>query len=128
MEGSCHCGQVRWRFEGVPQSATTCNCSTCRRYGALWAYGCEGEEIAVSGPTQTYVWHRRWLAFHFCPSCANVAYWRQSEPGHDGRRRMGVNLRLAEPEAVAAIALRHHVTETMNDLPLDGMRVSDVWA
>src|SRR5262249_39749528 len=43
IEGSCHCGAVRWTFEGVPESATACNCTACRRYGVLWAYDYEGE-------------------------------------------------------------------------------------
>ena len=45
IEGSCHCGAVHWRFEGIPKSATTCNCSICRRYGALWAYDYEGGRL-----------------------------------------------------------------------------------
>ena len=36
--GLCHCGAVQWRFDGVPESATACNCTICRRYGVLWAY------------------------------------------------------------------------------------------
>ena len=39
----------------MPESATACNCTMCRRYGALWAFDYEGEGINVSGPTQTYV-------------------------------------------------------------------------
>jgi hypothetical protein len=38
---------VRWRFEDAPRSATACNCSLCRRNGALWAYGFEGEDFGV---------------------------------------------------------------------------------
>jgi hypothetical protein len=38
VEGSCHCGAVRWSFDGTPESATACNCTVCRRYGVLWAY------------------------------------------------------------------------------------------
>jgi hypothetical protein len=54
IEGSCHCGAVRWSFEGTPESATACNCTVCRRYGVLWAYDYEDERIRVSGPTQVY--------------------------------------------------------------------------
>jgi len=127
MEGACHCGAVRWRFDGIPKSATICNCSTCRRYGALWAYGAEGAGVEVSGETQTYVWGRRWLAFHFCPQCGGMAYWRTTAPQRDGRHRMGVNLRLAPPDVVQAIPLIRHDTETRADLPPDGRCVADVW-
>lgn len=128
VEGSCHCGAVRWRFEGVPESATACNCSICRRYGALWAYDFEGERLSVTGATQVYAWGRTWLEFHFCPRCGCIAYWRARAPGPDGRRRMGFNLRLATPEAVSAIALVHHDTVTMDDLPRDGRCVADLWS
>jgi len=129
MEGSCHCGAVHWRFEGVPKWATACNCSVCRRWGALWAYGFVDEKIAVTGATQTYAWNKKWIEFHFCARCACMVYWQAASSGADGRRYGAVNLRLAtEPEAVQTIALVHHDTETMADLPADGMHVSDVWS
>src|SRR5690349_10139283 len=104
LEGSCHCGRVRWRFSGVPESATTCNCTVCRRYGVLWAYGFEGEEIDVDGATAAYVWGARHIGFHFCEACGCVAYWRSVRANREGRRRIAVNLRLAEPGEVAGIA------------------------
>ena len=102
IEGTCHCGAVRWRFSGIPESATACNCTVCRRYGVLWAYDYEGEGIHVSGPTQAYV-RGEAIEFHFCPQCGCVAYWRALEANKEGRRRIAVNLRLTEPEAVAQV-------------------------
>jgi hypothetical protein len=119
---------VRWRFEGVPISATSCNCSICRRHGALWAYGFEGEAFTLSGETETYVWNRKSLAFHVCARCACVVAWLATSRGHDGRLYGAVNLRLAaEPDAVAAVPLVRHDTVTMSDLPPDGRCVADVW-
>jgi hypothetical protein len=127
IEGSCHCGAVRWSFEGVPESATACNCTICRRYGTLWAYDYEDEGIRVSGATAVYS-RGKHIGFHFCPSCGCVAYWRALEPGQDGRRRIAVNLRLAEPQAVGAIALaRFDGLGTFEDLPRDGRCVADMW-
>ena len=31
--GSCLCKAVQWRFDGMPDAATACNCTACRRYG-----------------------------------------------------------------------------------------------
>ena len=129
IEGVCHCGAVRWSFQGTPESVTACNCTVCRRYGALWAYDVEGEGIAVSGVTTVYAWRGKWLGFHFCGQCGCVAYWRQTEPGKDGRRRIGVNVRLAEPDAVATLPISHHDgLVTHDDLPADGRRVVDLWS
>ena len=128
IEGSCHCGAVRWRFEGTPESATACNCTVCRRYGVLWAYDFEDERIRVSGPTKVYAWGDRTIGFHFCADCGCVAYWRALAPRADGRRRIAVNLRLAELQAVGAIPIDHFDgLVTFDDLGRDGRCVADMW-
>jgi len=128
IEGACHCGQVRWMFEGEPEGATACNCTVCRRYGTLWAYDYENEGIRVSGETRVYAPGKE-IGFHFCGACGNLAYWRALEPNAEGRRRTAVNLRLSEkPEEVAAIRIDHFDgLETWADLPSDGRRVADMW-
>ena len=127
IHGSCLCGTVTWQFKGTPDGATACNCTACRRYGVLWAYDHEGEGIAVSGATQAY---RRGTAleFHFCPACGCVAFWRGLRTDEQGRRRIAVNLRLAEPDVVAAIPIDHFDgLDTFDDLPRDGRCVADYW-
>lgn len=127
IEGSCHCGAVRWSFDGVPDAATACNCTVCRRYGVLWAYDYENEAIRVSGPTRAYM-RGRALEFHFCPGCGCVAYWRARTPETDGRRRIAVNLRLADPAEVGAIVIDHFDgLDSFDDLPRDGRCVADMW-
>jgi hypothetical protein len=129
IEGVCHCGRVRFSLQGVPEAVTACNCTICRRYGALWAYEFDNEGVQVSGDTVVYASRNEWLGFHFCGQCGCVAYWRQTQPGADGRRRVGVNVRLAEPEAVAPLSIQHHDgLVTHGDLPLDGRRVADLWS
>ena len=128
ISGSCHCGQVRWTFNGLPGTATACNCTVCRRYGVLWAYDYEGEAIRVTGPTRTYITGDKSIGFHFCGDCGCVAYWRALAPGKDGRRRIAVNLRLAEPQDEADIAIEHFDgLEKFEDLGQDGRKVWDMW-
>lgn len=127
LEGSCHCGAVRWTFAGTPDGATACNCTVCRRYGVLWAYDYENEGIHVSGPTKAYI-RGRANGFHFCPDCGCVAYWRALSTGKDGQRRIAVNLRLSEPDAVAAIPIDHFDgLVSFDDLGRDGRCVRDMW-
>ena len=65
LEGSCLCGQASWRFDAVPEGATACNCTACRRYGVLWIYGHEGEDVHVVGDTASYTRPKGGaLAFH----------------------------------------------------------------
>jgi hypothetical protein len=127
IQGSCLCGSVRWQFAGQPDGATACNCTACRRYGVLWAYDYVDERIAVSGKTQAYV-RGKALEFHFCPVCGNVAFWRGLHKDKQGRVRIAVNLRLAEPEAVVQIQIDHFDgLNTFDDLPRDGRCVADYW-
>ena len=130
LEGSCHCGRLRWSFAGQPDGATACNCTICRRYGTLWIYGYEGEEITKSGGSRAYSrGEDRSLSFHFCPDCGCAAWWRGNRLEKDGRRRMAVNVRLAEPDTVAAILIDHFDgLVSFEDLPRDGRCVGDYWS
>lgn len=132
LTGSCHCGAAHWTLEGDPGSITACNCTLCRRYGALWAYDYEGGRIRLHGKTSTY--HRAGksnpaLEIHFCPVCAGVLCWRGLRLEEDGRRRMAVNLRLAPPDDVAALSIDHFDgLDTFEDLPPSGRCVRDLWS
>ena len=127
LEGSCHCGAVRWRLDVAPESATACNCTACRRYGTLWAYGHEGQDIHVAGTTTAYV-RGRSLSFNFCPRCACVTHWRSLAPDEHGRRRMAVNLRMSEPGLVADLPIDHFDgLDRWEDLPRDGRCIRDLW-
>ncbi|MFL6618304.1 MAG: GFA family protein [Povalibacter sp.] len=127
IAGSCHCGAVRWTFAGMPESATACNCTLCRRYGVLWIYDFEGEGIHVTGTTQIYM-RGEAIEFHFCPTCGCVVSWRSRSVDKEGRRRTAVNLRLAEPEPVAHLPIDHFDgLNTFEDLPRDGRCVADHW-
>jgi hypothetical protein len=130
LEGACLCGRVRWRFDAEPDGATACNCTACRRYGALWIYGHEGEDVHVFGDARAF--QRREdssLTFNFCPSCGCVTHWRGLRLQEDGRRRSAVNLRLTtDPDAVTAIPIDHFDgLLTFDDLPRDGRCVADMW-
>ncbi len=128
IKGACHCGAVRWSFAKVPESATACNCTVCRRYGALWAYDYENEAVSVSGPTSVHA-RGQHLGFHFCPTCGGVAYWRALGPNEEGRRRIAVNLRLADdPASVSTVALEHFDgLKSFEDIGRDGRYVADLW-
>jgi hypothetical protein len=127
LEGRCHCGEVHWRFERKPDGATACNCTVCRRYGALWIYDYEGQNVHVTGQTASYI-RGRAIEFHFCQKCGCVSHWRAQNKDEDGLRRLAVNVRLSEPDTVASIPIDHFDgLDTFDDLPRDGKCVSDYW-
>jgi hypothetical protein len=130
LTGHCHCGGSHWTLEGDPGSITACNCTLCRRYGTLWAYDYENERIRLSGPAGSYkrTGKEPGLEILFCPTCACVLAWRGMRVHEGGRRRMAVNVRLAEPDAVADLAIDHFDgLESFEDLPGDGRCVRDMW-
>ena len=127
INGACHCGDVSWKSDTLPNSATACNCTVCRRYGVLWAYGYEGEDITVSGDTSIHTPGDH-IGFHFCRVCGCVAYWRMLNTDNDGRRRIAVNLRLAEPKSILAVPVhRFDGLESFKSLPSDGRCVADLF-
>ena len=129
LTGTCHCGDVRWTLDEVPQSATACSCTICRRYGVLWAYGYMNREIRVSGKTAAY--RRRdggAIDFHFCPTCGCVTHYVATKPREDGRHKTAVNLRMADPGPIESLPIDHFDgLDTWDDLPRDGRRVRDLW-
>ena len=94
----------------------------------LWAYGFENEDVRVAGETHAYARGERAITFNFCRYCGCVAHWRAVKPNEAGRRRMGINLRLAEPDTVAAIPVVHlDGLETWKDLPRGCRSVGEMW-
>jgi hypothetical protein len=90
-----------------PRTITCCNCSLCRRYAALWAYYPPDDVVvrASAGACQSYRWGPRSIRFVRCRGCGCVTHWQAIRPGD--RRRMGVNVRNAEPAALVGIRVRH---------------------
>lgn len=128
IKGLCHCGDVSWQSNKIPDSATACNCTVCRRYGVLWTYGYEGEDITVTGDTGIHKPGSH-IGFHFCQSCGCVAYWRMLNTDDEGRRRIAVNLRLTEPDLVSNVPIhRFDGLESFKSLPSDGRCVADLLA
>jgi hypothetical protein len=131
LTGTCHCGAIGWTFNGMPESATACNCTLCRRYGVLWIYDYEGERITLTGPSAVYTRNDRKspaLEIRFCSSCGCVTSWRGLGLEPDGRRRIAVNIRLAEPGPVAHLPIDHFDgLDAFDDLPRDARCVADMW-
>jgi len=131
MIGSCLCGACRWTFKGVPGHATLCNCTLCRRYGVLWAYGYEGEDVELVGPSAGYIRKEEAdpsIEIRFCPTCGCLLGWRGLKVSPEGRRRLAVNLRLTDPKDVAEIPIeRLDGFGSFTHLPTDGRCVQDYW-
>ena len=88
---------------------TDCNCSICRRVGALWAYYSPAQvTIAGLDAIVAYVRHdgpdTGYLAFHHCRTCGCTTHWSPIDTSHD---RMGVNGRMMDPDVLKGVPVRH---------------------
>jgi hypothetical protein len=107
ISGTCHCGAVSFQLHKQPEWLTECNCSICRRIGALWAHA-EHREIKIiceEGATERYIWGDQSIAFHSCKVCGCTSHWENLQATETSR--MAVNLRMSEPAAIAGIPIRH---------------------
>ena len=90
----------------APEKATDCNCSICRRSGALWAYYEFGTVRITGHPENTheYIQGDRTLATVRCATCGCVTHWEPlpREPG----KRHGVNLRNFDPKLLESVQIR----------------------
>jgi hypothetical protein len=107
LSASCHCGAIRIEIPRRPRTVTSCNCSICRRIGALWAYYKVGTVRVIGHPARTaaYAWGDRTLRIVRCRNCGCVTHWEPLAPGRDAR--LGVNMRNFPPAVLGAARIRH---------------------
>jgi hypothetical protein len=110
LEGTCHCGSVRLTLVRPPDYINECNCSLCRKLGACWGY-CEAAAVTIGGSTATYLRHdvvEPTVGAHFCTTCGATTHWKLTPfaAAKFAVDRMGINMRLFTPEALAGIELR----------------------
>ena len=105
LNGACHCGLVRIDVPERPAALVLCNCSICRRNGALWAFYAR-EDVQVTGhPAHTsgYVWGARTITTFRCTGCGSVTHW---EPLASEGRKFGINIRNFDPHEIGDVRLR----------------------
>ncbi len=106
LQAICHCGAVRIEIPRKPRSLTNCNCSSCRRRGALWAYYrmSEVRVDAAPGATAGYIWGDKCLCLLRCATCGCVTHWEPLVVKPDSR--MGVNARNCDALALGQVRIR----------------------
>ncbi len=109
ITGRCHCGAVKFEVVSKPlYGLTTCNCSICRRYGALWVHQ-KPDDVSISASdsaTFPYIWGDKGIAFHTCNTCGCTTHYTLV----DGiGPMMGVNYNLIDdPSRLTEFPTRDH--------------------
>ena len=106
VKGECICGAVKITAP-APVFVNDCNCSSCARRGALWAYY-PTAEVDIRGGTMPYVRsdiREPALAVHHCATCGVTTHWSRL-PGSDDDR-FGINARLFDYGTLDGVEVRH---------------------
>jgi hypothetical protein len=94
-KGSCHCGKVKFEFDGEVTEGMTCNCSRCHITGTVLHF-LPKESVKVEGLENmtTYRFNKNIIAHMFCSTCGVQPFGMANNNGKD---MMAINLR-AVPE------------------------------
>jgi hypothetical protein len=99
IRAACHCGAVRFEIAEAPEWVLDCNCTLCRRYGALWSYYAikPGDQAKLlkkpaKDVTSVYTWNDHEIAFHHCRTCGCITHMEAIK--RDPPFVLGVNMRM----------------------------------
>lgn len=96
FKGSCHCGKIAYTVdEDPPTKAMACNCSICRRRGALHHFTTPDKFTleASRDDLSSYEWNKHIIRFHFCEACGCAPFAEGEGPKGP---MVEINLRCAE--------------------------------
>ena len=110
LHASCHCGAVRLEVPRRPRALTQCNCSICRRYGALWAYYSR-RTVRILADAGVLAAYRRTpkgtIDFFHCTICGCLTHYERVRKRADGRHTLAVNGRtFDEVEVIASVPIK----------------------
>ncbi|SAI70388.1 Uncharacterized conserved protein [Bordetella ansorpii] len=114
-QGSCHCGACRFEVELEPDHVRCCNCSVCRRRGAL-IHRVPASALRLLTPLadlKVYEWGSRTGRDYFCGVCGILPFRKPSAPtpaeraaGMTPFEGWAINVRCLEGIDLAAIPVK----------------------
>lgn len=102
--GSCHCGRVTFDVRAKLDHVVECNCSMCRRVGALWHGASESDLHILTGEADLVLYQFKTMTakHYFCRHCGVHPFTR---PRLDPNRWV-VNVRCIDGLDLSTIAVR----------------------
>lgn len=107
ISATCHCGAIRIEVPAAPETVTCCNCSICRRLGALWGFY-PLDAVAIASPdggTDEYVWGEATRRFVRCARCGCTTHVLPVVPKPTSK--VEVNARLFDAALLGQMRVRH---------------------
>jgi hypothetical protein len=103
-EGSCHCGRVRFQVDADLDHVRVCDCSICRRRGAL-NHRVDAEDFRLLTPLddlRLYMFNTHVAKDYFCPTCGILPF-RRPRTAPD---KWTINVRCLEDVDVDSIPIK----------------------
>lgn len=77
-QGSCHCGRVKFEVDTDLEMTARCNCSLCRRKGAIMSMVDADDFKLLSGDDDlaVYQYHTKVAKHYFCKHCGIYTHHR----------------------------------------------------
>ncbi|CAM4131853.1 aldehyde-activating protein [Vibrio vulnificus] len=106
ITGRCHCGNVELSIPELTEAATSCNCSICSRYGAIWGYFTESDvEVKVGqAGLSSYCYRDKLINFNRCNECGCITHYTSTEPSPSSR--LAVNYRMFPSSQASQVKVR----------------------
>ncbi|MFZ5896592.1 MAG: GFA family protein [Myxococcota bacterium] len=107
--GSCHCGNVKYDVDlDLSGGVISCNCSICRRTGALLAFVPPEQFNLHSGADKVsdYQFNKKIIHHLFCSNCGIRAFCRGTGP--DGKKMVSVNVRCLDGVDLDKLKINHY--------------------
>nr|WP_294864248.1 GFA family protein [uncultured Pseudogulbenkiania sp.] len=105
--GSCHCGRIAFDVEGDLGQVMSCNCSICRRKGALMWF-VPRQQLRLLTPEadmSTYTFNKHVIQHHFCPICGMHPFGEGRDPA--GNAMAAVNVRCLDDVDLDTLTVKH---------------------
>lgn len=103
-KGSCHCGRVTFALQANLDYVIDCNCSLCRRRGALWHGASEQHLRILTGEDELalYQFNTKTAKHYFCRHCGIHPFARpRLDPS-----KWAVNVRCIDEVDLSSVPVR----------------------
>ena len=108
--GSCHCGRIAFEVDGELAGeltgAVACNCSICRRKGALmWFVPRAALRLRTpASDMASYTFNKHVIKHRFCPHCGIHPFGEGRRP--DGVESAAINVRCLDDVDIESLSVR----------------------
>jgi len=106
-QGSCHCGNIKFKVEGDFGAAVSCNCSICQRKGTLlwFAPWDKFQLLTPDAKISSYTFNKHVIHHKFCPVCGVAPFAEGVD--QQGNKIAAINIRCLENLDLNTIEVQH---------------------